>query len=141
MQKSKYYFYLNPHEEYKWTKCPKCDNKTKLRKYCLMIHYGDKTANFNQLISLNKSCKFCPYCELIIGQKSEIETYLSQLIPGLGLRFNQKNYFVFGTMDRKDWRKSQKEPLNQRKALDIIFQFKDILDFDIRPAGWYLEGE
>ena len=88
MKKSKYYFYLNPHDAYKWTKCPKCDNKTKVRKYCLMIHYEEKTVNFNQLISLNKSCKFCPYCELIIGQKSEIETYLNQIIPNFGFRFN-----------------------------------------------------
>ncbi|MEM7575704.1 MAG: hypothetical protein AAF433_22565 [Bacteroidota bacterium] len=54
MQKSKYNFYLNPHDEYKWTKCPKCDNKTKVKKYCLMIYYEEKTVNFNQLISLKK---------------------------------------------------------------------------------------
>lgn len=141
MQKSKYYFYLNPHDEYKWTKCPKCDNKTKVRKYCLMIHYEEKTVNFNQLISLNKSCKFCPYCELIIGQKSEIETYLNQIIPNFGFRFSSDNYFVFGTMDRKDWKKSQKESLNQGKALDVVLRFKDIWDFEIRPAGWYFERE
>lgn len=141
MKKSKYNFYLNPHDQYKWTKCPKCENKTKLRKYCLMVHYEEKIVNFHQLISLNKSCKYCPYCELIIGQKSEIEHILNQIVHGFGLQFNPDNYFVFGTMDRKDWKKSQKELLNQRKALDLVFQFKDIWDFEIRPAGWYFEGE
>lgn len=106
-----------------------------------MIHYNEKRVNFNQLVSLNKSCKFCPYCELIIGQKSEIETYLSQIISNFGFQFNSDNYFVFGTMDRKDWKKSQKEPLNQGKALDVIYRFKDILDFEIQPAGWYYEGD
>ncbi len=141
MQKSKYYFYLNSHDEYKWTKCPKCDNKTKLRKYCLMIHYEEKSVNFHQLISLNKSCKFCPYCELIIAQKSEIESHLSQIIPNFGFRFNPDKYLVFGTMDRKDWKKNLKEPLNPGKALEIAFRFKNIWDFEIRPAGFYLEEE
>ncbi|MFT6149598.1 MAG: hypothetical protein ACJAUH_002292 [Saprospiraceae bacterium] len=141
MKKPKYNFYLNPHDIYKWTKCPKCENKTKVRKHCLMIHYKDKKKNFNQLISLNKSCKFCPYCELIIAQKSEIEIYINQIITNIGLKFNPNNYFVFGTMDRNDWKKSQKEPLNQGKAFDFVAPFKDTWDFEIQPAGWYYEGK
>lgn len=141
MKKSNYYFYLNPHDQYKWTKCPKCECKTKLRKYCLMIHYEDKSANFHQMISLNKSCKFCPYCELIISQKSEIEAHLNQLITSLGFLFTPNNYFVFGTMNRKTWKKNQKEPLSPTIALENVLRFKDILDFEIRPAGWYFEGE
>ena len=141
MQKSKYSFYLNPHEEYKWTKCPKCDNHTKLRKFCLFIHYQEKSVGFNQLISLNIACKLCPSCELIIAQKSEIEANLSHAIPSFGLEFNADNYFIFGTLDRKDFRKSQKEPLSQRESLEIVFRFKNIWYFDIKPAGWYFEGK
>jgi hypothetical protein len=112
MKEPKYKFYLNPHDEYKWTKCPNCENKTKVRKYCLMVHYQDKATGFNQLVSLNKSCKFCPYCELIIAQKSELETYINQIVTNFGLKFNPNNYLVFGTMDKNDWKKSQKESLN-----------------------------
>lgn len=140
-KKPRYKFYLNPYDEYKWTKCPKCDNKTKVRKHCLMIHYEEKAVSFHQLISLNKSCKFCPYCELIIAQKSEIENYLSQIVPNFGLRFNPDNYFVFGTMERKDWKKGQQEPSQPDKALDAVAQFKDVWDFEVQPAGWYFEGE
>ncbi len=106
-----------------------------------MVHYEEKTVNFHQLISLNKSCKFCPYCELIIGQKSEIEKYLNQIILNFGLQFNPANYFVFGTMERKDWKQGQDGSLDSGKALDIMLQFKSILDFEIRPAGWYFNGE
>lgn len=141
MQESKYYFYLNPYDEYKWTKCPKCDNNTKVRKFCLFLHYEEKSVNFNQLISLNMTCKFCPSCELIIVHKSEVEANLSQIIPNLGIQFNAENYFAFGTMDRKDFRKSQKEPLDQRESLKIIFPFKNVWEFTIQPAGWYYEGK
>lgn len=139
--KSKYYFYLNPHDEYAWTKCPKCDNSTKVRKYCLMIHYEEKSQNYRQLFSLNKTCKFCPYCELIIGKKSEIESLLQQILTQLGKGFNPEHYFVFGTMDRKDWKKGQKEHLHPGKVLNLAYRFKDIWDFKIRPAGWYREDE
>jgi len=106
-----------------------------------MIHYKDKKKNYNQLISLNKSCKFCPYCELVITQKSELEMYINQIITNIDLKFSSNNYFVFGIMDRNDWKKSQKEPLNQGKALDLIAPFKDTWDFEIQPAGWYYEGK
>ena len=139
MQPAKYYFYQNPHDYYKWTKCPKCENKTKLRKYCLTIHYQEKSANFHQIVSLNKSCKFCPSCELIIAQQSEIESYLQQIIQGFGFSFNPENYLVFGTMDRKDWKKGQEEVFQSKDALEVISPFKDVWEFEIQPAGWYKE--
>jgi len=138
MQKPKYYFYLCPHDQYKWTKCPNCETETKVRKYCLMIHYEEKSKDFYQLLSLNMSCKFCPRCELIIKHKSEIESHLEHIIPNFGFKFNPNNYFVFGTMDRKYWKKGQKEPMHPQKALEMVHQFKDYMDFEIRPAGWYL---
>ena len=36
--KTRHYFFLNPYEDYAFTKCPKCDEKTKVRKFPLAIH-------------------------------------------------------------------------------------------------------
>jgi len=66
---------------------------------------------------------------------------LKQILPQFNLKFNPENYLVFGTMERKDWAKSQKEPLNQGKAVDLIYRFKDIWDFEIKPEGWYFEED
>jgi len=106
-----------------------------------MIHYEDKAINFHQLFSLNKSCKFCPYCDLIIGQKSDLDELLKNILssPPFELKLNPKDYLVFGTMERKDWVKTQKEPTSQKDAIELVHPFKDILDFEIQPAGWYLE--
>lgn len=139
MAKANYYFYLNPHDDYKCTKCPKCDQKTKLRKHCLMIHYEEKSTERVQLFSLNKSGKFCPHCNLIIGQKSEIEELLDGMSSQIGFVFNPSNYFVFGTMDRKDWVRGQKERISPKEMLKYISHFKDTWDFEIQPAGWYLD--
>ena len=106
-----------------------------------MIHYEDKKKNIHRLISLNKSCKYCTKCDLIIGQKSDLDALISQIIPQLGLKFSPDNYFVFGTQARKDWKKGQEEYVDQKDALTLAHPFKDILQFEIRPAGWYFDGE
>ncbi|MEM6297768.1 MAG: hypothetical protein AAF740_03665 [Bacteroidota bacterium] len=141
MKNSKYYFYLNPYDDYKWTKCPKCETKTKVRKYCLMIHYKDESVDANQVLSLNKTCKFYPSCELIIAQQSELENFLTQMIQEIGLPpFKSNSYLVFGTIDRKDWKKGQDGELSSGGILEVVSPFKDHWDFEIEPAGWYFDG-
>ncbi len=141
MIQPKYYFYPNPHDEYAWTKCPKCDAKTKLRKFCLMIHYEDKPLRFHRMLSLRMDCKLCTECELIIKKKTEIESYLKMAVESWGMKFNPKNYLVFGTMEMQDWKQNQLTPIDPSKALEKIAPFKDVLDFKIQPAGWYFTGD
>jgi hypothetical protein len=86
-------------------------------------------------------CKFCPVCELIIKKKSEIEIYLRELVKSWGMKFKPGNYFVFGTMEMQDWKQNQQTPIEPSKALEKIASFKDVLDFKIRPAGWYFTGD
>jgi len=139
MKPSKYYFYLNPHDQYAWTKCPKCDAKTKLRKICLMIHYEDKPLIFHRLLSVRMDCKFCTEFELIIKKKSEIESVLQKMIESWKMKFSPKNYIVFGTIDMNDWKQNVKTPLLSKETLDKTSAFIDIVDFTIRPAGWYFD--
>ena len=141
MKKPEYYFFLNPYDTEKFTRCPQCSKKTKLRKYCLMIHYKDESKDFHQITSLNKTCKFCPDCDLIIGQKSDIEELLKPVIAHFGMKYNSENYMVFGTMARKDWKRCQEEQCHPSEVLKLSAPFKDVLHFDIIPAGWYFNGE
>lgn len=139
MQAPKYYFYRNPHDQYAWTRCPQCEAKTKLRKFCLMIHYEDKPLKFHQMLSLRMDCRYCTACELIIKKKSEIEGNLRQIVEAWQMKFKPENYLVFGTMDREDWKKGQTTPLPPHIALKEMAPFINVLDFEIRPAGWYFE--
>ncbi|MEM1326531.1 MAG: hypothetical protein AAGI23_11280 [Bacteroidota bacterium] len=141
MQPSKYKFYLNPHDEYKWTKCPNCDRKTKVRKHCLIIAYGQQGKSLEKIFSLNKTCKFCIKCELIIAQQSEIEDITAQMVAQFGLRFNPKDYTVVGTMDRQDWKKGMKDPTSSTANQSSIIFFEDIWAFEIQPGGWYPADE
>ena len=53
-EKTRHYFFLNPYEDCAFTKCPKCNNSTKVRKFPLVIHIEPL-----QFLVLNKNCKYC----------------------------------------------------------------------------------
>ena len=44
-----------------------------------------------------------------------------------------------GTLDKKDWRKGDKKEIDSSEAFERMYVFKDHLDFEIVPAGWYPE--
>ena len=140
-KKPKYKFYLNTYADYKWTRCLECDKQTKVRKFCLVLHFENKEKEAHQLLSLNISCKYCPKCDLIIGQKLEIDEAVINSIPQTSQNFDLKDYSVMGTMDKKDWLKNQKGELSISEAFDSIYLFKKVLQFEIQPAGWYFDGK
>ncbi len=131
--KTKHYFFLNPYEDCAFTKCPKCDNKTKLRKFPLVIHIEPQ-----QLFTLNKKCKYCTTCDLIIAKKSEVESLMSCKFEKVNPTIVGNKYLVFGTLSRSDWQQHSKTPTGSSKAIDQVYVFKDVLDFEVVPGGWYI---
>ena len=70
-----YKFFLNPYADVRFTSsCPNCCGKTKQRKLPLAIHVSDWG-----MVILNKTCRFCSTCDLVIGHQDEIEGFLAQL--------------------------------------------------------------
>ena len=68
LKRARHYLFLNPYGDMAFTRCPKCEEKTK-------------------------------FCE---QNAPEIEG---------------NDYFVLGTMDRKDWKKGQTEEMSQQEAI------------------------
>jgi hypothetical protein len=127
-QKKRHKFFLNPYSDCAFTKCPKCDSKTKVRKYPLVIGVEPQ-----QLFLLNKKCKYCPSCDLIIAKKQEIESFLALALPQL----SNNDYLVIGTLDRQDWVQGNKGSFSPSEMIDRMYIFKTVWDFEVRPAGWY----
>ncbi len=127
--KKRHKFFFNTYSDCGFTKCPKCDTKTKVRKYPLVIGIDVKPI---QLLLLNKKCKYCPSCDLIIAKKQEIESLIPQL--------SQTDYLVIGTMDRKDWVEGVEGnmgSLSPAEIMERMYLFKKEWDFEVIPAGWY----
>lgn len=123
-----HYFFLNPYEDCAFTRCPKCGNKTKVRKFPLVIHIDP-----HQMLLLNKECKYCPSCDLIIVKKSQLEQLLATKLSRIFPKIVGNNYLVMGTVERKDWRESIKRQMEPTEILKLMYVFKDVWNFKPAP--------
>uniref|UniRef100_A0A8J6ZX89 Uncharacterized protein n=1 Tax=Desmonostoc muscorum LEGE 12446 TaxID=1828758 RepID=A0A8J6ZX89_DESMC len=130
--KQRHRFFLNPYIDCAFTKCPKCETKTKIRKFPLVIHIQPQ-----QLFLLNKQCKYCPSCDLIIAKKQEIEPLMTATFVQTNPQILGNNYVVMGTVDKKDWKEGDKNLLSPSEMIGRIYVFKDVWNFEVIPAGWY----
>jgi hypothetical protein len=135
-EKRRHYFFLNPYEDAAFTKCPKCDDKTKIRKFPLVIHIDPQ-----QLLLLNKKCRYCVKCDLIIAKKTELESLMTACFEESKPEIIGNNYFVMGVAERKDWIEGKKGKMPQGETIERISVFRDVLDFEPIRAGCYLEDE
>ena len=128
--KRRHYFFLNPYKDTAFTKCPKCQSKTKLRKFPLVVHI-----EVGQLLFLNKLCRYCPTCDLIIVKKSDVESLMAACFEERNPKIVGNDYLVIGVADRKDWREGKKGTMPQSDAIDCVQIFKDVLHFEpVRPT-------
>jgi len=134
LQQPRYYFWLNPYREMAFTRCPKCERKTRVRKKRLAIDVLNKT-----LLLANVTNKYCPKCDLIITSQEKIENMLNQLTFIDKRSIRQDDYFIFGTIESTNYNKCMNKGSYQSDCIKLVNPFIDKLHFKIRPAGWYID--
>src|SRR5436309_1079606 len=133
--KPRFKFFLNPYPDVRFTRCPKCQGKTKLRKLPLLIHVDPEN-----LMVLNKTCRFCPYCELLIAHQDEIEAQLTGYFGQHNPEVVGNEYLVLGTVDRPAWQQGTQAPVGLKDMLEQAHDFKKILEFEL-TGGWMPNDE
>lgn len=128
----KYTFILNPYAEYRFTRCPGCDQKMKQRKLPLWIHVDPMNP-----VMLNKTCRYCPDCDLLIAHQDDLETLLAQLFSQHDPSIIGNDYLVLGTLERQAWRESLKQPKSTPDMLEHLHGFEEVLTVKVQPGGWY----
>jgi len=126
-ESEKYYFFLNPYTDAAFTKCPKCDGKTKVKKFPLVI-FIEKT---KCVLNLNKTCKYCPYCELIIAKKVELKPMAE------AYSVKVEDFFIYGTLPIEVYKQYENRLMNPEDFHKMAIPFKDVWKFEVQPAGWY----
>ena len=131
-QEDRHYLFLNPYLEHAFTRCPKCTKNTKIRKYCFVIHIEP-----HHFIVLNKSCRYCLDCDLIIVKKDDLEGLLCATCEQNCPDIIGNKYFLFGTMERGDWKRAQQtNSFDSKKLIEQTYPFKDLWHFDVESAKW-----
>ena len=126
-------FFLNPYADARFTtSCPGCSGRTRQRKLPLAIHVDGWG-----MVMLNKTCRFCPRCDLLIAHKDEIELHLAQLRSRLEPGVFGNKYLIIGTVERRDWRRGLARPLTPAEMIEALHDFKGHLQFQPAPRWVY----
>ncbi len=126
----RYAFVLNPHGDTKFTKCPRCETRTNLRKLSLVIHVD----GFG-LVLLGKTCRLCLKCETLIAHKAELDKLLSTVVA-----VSTPDYIVLGTADRRTYRQGLAGAASLEDVKAHTSDFKSYWSVTITPAGWSPRG-
>jgi hypothetical protein len=128
----KYNFSLNPYPEFRFYKCPDCENKTGQRKLPLLIHVDPM-----HLIALNYTNRYCHRCDMLIARKDEIEHYLTETFLERKPDDIGNNYLIFGTVEKKAWRENMENPKPLDELLQHVHDFKSYQEIRMTMAGWF----
>ena len=129
-QPPRYKFILNPYIDARFTHCPKCNRKNGQRKLPLVIH--TEPAN---PVALNKTCRYCSHCDLLIAHRDEIEALLTALSGGKKTTWKEDDFLIIGTLDRADWKRGLKTPLSIPEMVEKLHDFKKVLTIEV-TGGW-----
>ncbi|UBF26805.1 hypothetical protein K9N68_02075 [Kovacikia minuta CCNUW1] len=133
-QPPRHNFFLNPYTDARFTSCPRCNAKTKQRKLPLFIFVSPVVP-----IILNKTCRYCPACDLLIAHKNQLDELLATVFTQMRQPAMIGNdYFVVGTVDRATWREGKSvKHIDEIRA--IVHDFKKTLDFEPQRYEWVKE--
>jgi hypothetical protein len=123
-----YRFFLNPYQDVRFTSCPQCANKTRQRKLPLFIHVSPE-----QPVTLNKTCRYCPNCDLLIAHQDDIEDILARAFTKLNPEIVGNDYLVIGTVEKATWKRTMRDQLPTQVTLDALHDFKEVVSF--KPVG------
>ena len=124
-------FFLNPYKDFRFTRCPQCDRRTKARKRPFLIHIDPQ-----QLVILNMTGKYCPKCDLLILHQDKVEELLAAAMLGHNPDVIGNDYLVIGTVDRKGWQEARKNPQGLQTTFGFMHDFKEHVTFEIAHYGW-----
>jgi hypothetical protein len=127
-QPPRHRFFLNPYSDVRFTTCPQCGGKTRVRKLPLVIHIDPM-----QLIALNKTCRYCPSCDLLIAHQNELEAWLAAFFGEHRPEIVGNDYLVVGTVERAAWRRGTRTPLTTAEMLEHLHDFIEVVRFEPAP--------
>ena len=122
-QLPRYRFLLNPFRNRRFAVCPECEGRTLLRKVPLVIHVDPRNP-----VVINKSCRYCAACDLLIVHQDEIEQQLAALFTRRAPELISNDYLALGTLDHDVWKRSVGEPLAIQELVEQLHDFVEVLE-------------
>jgi len=127
----RYSFVLNSYTEVRFTTCPGCGAKTRLRKLPLAIH----TEGLGLLV-LRKSCRLCVACDMVIVHQDELEPLVAARLRHKEAPNRPLDYLVLGTVEPHVWRKGLAGGVSFDELLLHMADFSRYMQIEQTGHGW-----
>ncbi len=102
--------------------------KTRARKFSLVIH-----VNPTYTIILDKICRFCDVCGLLIVHQDQLEKQLVTQFMTINPQAIGNDYQVAGTLERAEWNQGKQDPLSFEQVREYLHDFKEVVAFQRMP--------
>jgi hypothetical protein len=122
-QPPRHRFILNTDRRKRYASCPECQSATEERKVPLVVHVEPRN-----LVTVNKVCRFCPRCDLLIAHHAEVETQLALLFEKQNPNVIGNAYLIVGTLDHDVWEHGRANPMRVKELPAHLHDFRDVLD-------------
>lgn len=114
--------FLNPYPDVAFSGCPRCDTPTKVRKVFLVITIGAEI-----ILVLNKPCRLCVPCDMLIVRQYELEDLLAVALEPRHPDAIGQDYAILGTLDKADGRRVKAGDFDARWALERVKVGRDFV--------------
>ena len=128
-QPPRYDFFLNTYQDTRFTTCPCCKNKTRPRKFSLVIH-----VNPGHTAIVDKICRFCYICHLLIVHQDQLEERLAIEFMIINQEAIGNDYQVIGTLDRAKWNQGKQDSSSFEQVREYLHEFKEVVTFQRVPV-------
>ena len=122
--------FLNPYSDARFTRCPRCNRPTKMRKKPFFIHMDPA-----QLVILNMTARYCPTCDLLVLHQGVVEDLLPRAFEDHNPEVIGNDYLVMGAVERSYWRK-HKGQATLDSAIAHLHDFKSVVQYSPLHYGW-----
>jgi hypothetical protein len=127
----RYSFFLNPHRNERFTRCPRCKATMRVRKIPLVIHVDSVG-----LVLLRKTCRLCVGCEMLIAHEAEVDRVIAGFAPHAAM----PSYLVLGTLGSGTWRDGMSGGVTLEEVKHDMADFKAYMRVEITPRQWIAKG-
>jgi len=100
------------------------------RKLPLVIHIDPMV-----MLSLNKTCRYCAHCDLLIAHQDDLEHILARIFSEQNPEIVGNDYLVVGTMDKKIWKSETQQQGSIQNILSVLHDFTEVVTFKV-TGGW-----
>jgi tetratricopeptide (TPR) repeat protein len=128
-QHPRYDFFLNTYQDTRFTTCPHCKSKTRSRKFSLVVNVNPKHTAI-----LDKICRFCDACDLLIVHQDQLEEQLTAEFMTINPEAIGNNYQVVGTLDRAERNQGKQDPWSFEQVIEHLHDFKEVVTFQRVPV-------